>query len=63
MLFRSERLLETVWGWDYPVGTRSVDTRIAELRRELGDDAATPTYIETVPGEGYRFAGKVEGQA
>ncbi len=62
-LISRERLLETVWGWDYPVGTRSVDTRIAELRRELGDDAAIPTYIETVPGEGYRFAGKVEGQA
>lgn len=60
-LISRERLLETVWGWDYPVGTRSVDTRIAELRRELGDDAATPTYVETVPGEGYRFAGKVEG--
>lgn len=62
-LISRERLLETVWGWDYPVGTRSVDTRIAELRRVLKDDAATPTYIETVPGEGYRFAGKVAGQA
>jgi DNA-binding winged helix-turn-helix (wHTH) protein len=37
-----------------------VDTRIAELRRALGDDASTPTYIETVPGEGYRFIAKVE---
>ena len=62
-LISRERLLETVWGWDFPVGTRSVDTRIAELRRALKDDAATPTYIETVLGEGYRFAGKVEGQA
>jgi DNA-binding response OmpR family regulator len=62
-LISRERLLETVWGWDYPVGTRSVDTRIAELRRELGDDAGTPTYIETVPSEGYRFIGKVEGLA
>lgn len=62
-LISRERLLETVWGWDYPVGTRSVDTRIAELRRALGDDAGMPTYIETVPGEGYRFAGKVETQA
>jgi DNA-binding response OmpR family regulator len=62
-LISRERLLETVWGWDYPIGTRSVDTRIAELRRVLKDDAATPTYIETVPGEGYRFAGKVAGQA
>jgi len=62
-LISRERLLETVWGWDYPVGTRSVDTRIAELRKVLKDDAATPTYIETVPGEGYRFAGKVAGKA
>jgi DNA-binding response OmpR family regulator len=62
-LISRERLLETVWGWDYPVGTRSVDTRIAELRRELKDDADSPSYIETVPGEGYRFAGKVEGHS
>ena len=62
-LISRERLLETVWGWDYPVGTRSVDTRIAELRRVLKDDATTPTFIETVPGEGYRFAGKVSGQS
>jgi DNA-binding winged helix-turn-helix (wHTH) protein len=38
-----------------------VDTRIAELRRVLGDDAAKPRYIETVPGQGYRFARDVEG--
>ncbi len=60
-LLNRERLLEAVWGWDYPTGTRTVDTRIAELRRALADDAADPRYIETISGEGYRFAGKVEG--
>jgi DNA-binding response OmpR family regulator len=50
-----ERLLDAVWGWEYPTGTRTVDTRMAELRRALNDDATEPTYIETVPGEGYRF--------
>ena len=60
-LLNRERLLEAVWGWDYPTGTRTVDTRIAELRRALADDAADPRYIETIPGEGYRFVGKVEG--
>lgn len=59
-LLSRERLLDSVWGWDYPIGTRTVDTRIAELRRALGDDAANPQYIETVPGQGYRFIGKVE---
>lgn len=55
-----ERLLEVVWGWEYPAGTRTVDTRMAELRRALGDDPDHPHYIETVPGEGYRFAPGVQ---
>ena len=59
-LLTRDRLLDTVWGWDYPTGTRTVDTRIAELRRELDDNPANPMYIETVPGQGYRFVGDVE---
>jgi DNA-binding response OmpR family regulator len=57
-----ERLLEAVWGWEYPAGTRTVDTRMAELRRSLDDDPAEPRYIETVPGEGYRFIAAVRGE-
>jgi len=56
-----DRLLDAVWGWDYPVGTRAVDTRIAELRRVLDDDPSNPEFIETVPGVGYRLSGTVEG--
>ena len=59
-LMTRERLLDAVWGWDYPAGTRTVDTRIAELRRALNDDPAEPTYIDTVPGQGYRFVAPVE---
>jgi len=59
-LLSRDRLLDAVWGWDYPVGTRTVDTRIAELRRVLSDDPGDPRYIETIPGQGYRFIGKVE---
>ena len=59
-LISRERLLDVVWGWDYPVGTRAVDTRVAELRRALDDDPVRPCYIETVPGQGYRFVGQVE---
>ncbi len=54
-----ERLLDAVWGWEYPAGTRTVDTRMAELRRVLGDEPAEPRYIETLPGEGYRFVAQV----
>jgi DNA-binding response OmpR family regulator len=62
-LISRERLLDVVWGWDYPVGTRAVDTRIAELRRALDDDAGQPRYIETIPGQGYRFVGTVDTNA
>lgn len=58
-LLTRERLLDAVWGWDYPAGTRTVDTRMAELRRALGDDPARPRFIETLPGEGYRFIAQV----
>jgi DNA-binding response OmpR family regulator len=57
-----ERLLDAVWGWEYPAGTRTVDTRMAELRRALNDDPAEPRYIETIPGEGYRFVADVHGE-
>jgi len=56
-----ERLLNAVWGWEYPAGTRTVDTRMAELRRALDDDPASPYYIETISGEGYRFIPSVHG--
>jgi DNA-binding response OmpR family regulator len=59
-LVTRDRLLDVVWGWDYPVGTRAVDTRIAELRRVLEDDPSSPSYIETIPGQGYRFIAIVE---
>ncbi|MPZ51803.1 MAG: response regulator [Acidimicrobiia bacterium] len=58
-LLSRERLLEFLWGWDSPVGTRAVDNRIAELRRALNDDPGHPTWIETVSGQGYRFIADV----
>ena len=57
-----ERLLDVVWGWAYPAGTRTVDTRMAELRRALNDDPAEPRFIETIPSEGYRFVASVRGE-
>ena len=57
-----ERLLEVVWGWEYPAGTRTVDTRVAELRKILNDDPAEPRFIETISGEGYRFVAPVHGE-
>ncbi len=59
-LITRDRLLDVVWGWDYPAGVRAVDTRIAEIRKSIADDSVNPTYIETIPGQGYRFIHSVE---
>lgn len=61
-LMTRERLLESVWGWTFSSSTRSVDTRVAELRRVLEPDAADPELITTVPGVGYRFSASVRGE-
>lgn len=50
-----ERLLERVWGPDYPGVERVVDVHMAALRRKLSDDPERPHFIETVRGVGYRF--------
>jgi DNA-binding response OmpR family regulator len=59
-LLGRDRLLDVLWGFDYPAGTRAVDNRVAELRRLLGDDPARPRWIRTVAGQGYRFVARVE---
>lgn len=55
LVWTRERLLERVWGHDFPSTARVVDVHVTALRRKLGDDADAPRYIETVRGVGYRF--------
>src|SRR5512139_579030 len=50
-----DRLLQEVWGYDYPGDTRTVDVHIRWLREKIEDDAADPKRIVTVRGVGYRF--------
>ena len=47
-----EKILQTVWGYDYEGGTRTVDVHVQTLRTKLGSSGV---YIETVRGVGYRF--------
>ena len=47
-----DKLLDRVWGFSYPGGTRTVDVHIAQLRRKLG----RPSLIVTVRGAGYKVA-------
>ncbi len=50
-----ETLLRDVWGYDFPIDTRTVDVHVRWLRQKIEQDAAAPQRIETVRGHGYRF--------
>lgn len=52
-----EKILETVWGWEYIGDSRTVDVHIRWLREKVEVDPASPTRIITIRGVGYRFEG------
>jgi Tol biopolymer transport system component len=49
-----EELVEAVWQ-DTAVTDNALTRIIAQIRRELGDDARQPRFIQTLPTLGYRF--------
>jgi len=56
-----EEIRQALWGADTHVDfERSLNFCVAKLRAALGDDAASPRYVETVPTRGYRFIAQCE---
>ena len=49
------RFLDEVWGYDRYPTTRTVDMHVARLREKIGDGGASPRFIVTVHGVGYRY--------
>jgi DNA-binding response OmpR family regulator len=49
------QLMREVWGYSAAVVSRTVDTHIAELRRKLEENPASPRHIITVRKTGYRI--------
>ena len=58
-LVSKDRFMGEVWS-GVPVTDEALTQCIKSLRRALGDDAARPRVIETVPKHGYRFIAAVE---
>jgi DNA-binding winged helix-turn-helix (wHTH) protein len=58
-LVSKDSFLEEVWR-GVPVTDEALTQCIRTLRKQLGDDAASPRFIETVPKHGYRFIAPVE---
>ena len=60
-LVTREEIREKLWPEDTFIDfEHSVNSSIKRLREALGDDAATPRFIETLPRHGYRFIAPVE---
>src|SRR5215469_9314486 len=53
-LVSQEELLAAIWP-DTHVQPDILRRYILEVRRALGDEAETPSFIETLPKRGYRF--------
>jgi two-component system response regulator RegX3 len=51
-----ERLIDEVWDVNWFGSTKTLDVHVSGLRRKLGDDPASPRYLHTVRGVGFRFA-------
>ena len=51
-----EHLLEQVWGYDYFGDGRLVDVHVRRLRTKIEHDPASPRFILTVRGMGYKLA-------
>ena len=54
-VFTRPQILERVWESEF-FDDHLVEVHVANLRHKLGDDPATPRYIATVRGVGYRAA-------
>ncbi len=54
-VYSREKLLDTVWGFDYPGDVRTVDVHVRRLREKIEKVPSAPEYIFTKWGVGYYF--------
>ena len=58
-----EELKAELWPNDeYGEFDLGLNTAVKKVRAALGDSAATPKWVETIPKVGYRFLGQIDGQ-
>ena len=55
-----EDLMARVWDENWFGSTKTLDTHVGWLRRKLGEDSASPRYLHTVRGVGFRFSSAEE---
>lgn len=56
-VYSREKLLQLVWGSQYPGDVRTVDVHIRRLREKIEVNPSDPKYVHTKWGVGYYFKG------
>lgn len=56
-VYSRDKLLEIIWGSDYPGDERTVDVHIRRLREKIEPNPSEPKYVHTKWGVGYFFKG------
>ena len=56
-VYSREKLLNLVWGYEYPGDARTVDVHIRRLREKIEKHPSDPKYVYTKWGVGYYFRG------
>ena len=56
-VYSREKLLNLVWGQDYPGDERTVDVHVRRLREKIEPNASEPKYVQTKWGVGYYYQG------
>ena len=54
-VYSREKLLELIWGADYPGDARTVDVHIRRLREKIERNPSQPKYVQTKWGVGYYY--------
>ena len=57
-VYSREKLLEIVWGKDYPGDVRTVDVHVRRLREKIEINPSEPKYVHTKWGVGYYYIQK-----
>ena len=54
-VYSRDKLLEMIWGHDYPGDARTVDVHVRRLREKIEDNPGAPKYVQTKWGVGYFY--------
>ena len=56
-VFSREKLLNIIWGYEYPGDVRTVDVHVRRLREKVEANPSDPKYVYTKWGVGYYYKG------